>query len=156
VARTSLDKGEELDALAKLSPERRNSLIERAGAGEKVSAKAEAKKEARAARERDLGAKQRALPEGQFGVIVSDPEWHDKVWSEETGMDRHAGNHYPTSANDVIASRPVATIAAKDCVLFLWTTNQHLRVALDVIEAWGFEYKSNYCWGKDRIGLGRW
>jgi N6-adenosine-specific RNA methylase IME4 len=156
VARTSLDKGEELDALAKFSPDRRDALIARAASGEKVTAKAEVKKENRAERECDLGAKQRALPDKKYGVIASDPEWHDEVWSEETGMDRHAANHYPTSANDVIASRPVATIAAKDCVLFLWTTNQHLRSAMEVMEAWGFEYKSNYCWGKDRISLGRW
>jgi N6-adenosine-specific RNA methylase IME4 len=24
------------------------------------------------------------------------------------------------------------------------------------MEAWGFAYKSNYAWGKDKIGLGRW
>jgi hypothetical protein len=41
-------------------------------------------------------------------------------------------------------------------VLFLWTTNQHLRIAISVMEAWGFAYKSNYCWGKDPISLGRW
>ena len=71
-------------------------------------------------------------------------------------MDRHAANHYPTSEAGVIASRPVASIAAADCVLFLWTTNQHLRIALGVLEAWGFTYKSNYVWGKDKISLGRW
>lgn len=89
-------------------------------------------------------------------MIVADPEWHDENWSDDTGNDRHASNHYPTSSLEVIASRPVAQIAAKDCVLFLWTTNQHLRIAIGVMEAWGFEYKSNYCWGKDKIGLGRW
>ena len=57
---------------------------------------------------------------------------------------------------EVIKARDVPSIAAVDCVLFLWTTNQHLRIAIDVMEAWGFEYKSNYCWGKDRIGLGFW
>jgi N6-adenosine-specific RNA methylase IME4 len=56
----------------------------------------------------------------------------------------------------VIASRPVASIATKDCVLFLWTTNQHLRIAHGVLEAWGFEYKSNYVWGKDKASTGRW
>ena len=56
VARTSLDKGEELDALAKLSPDHRNVLIARAASGEKVSAKVEVKKEHRAARERGSSA----------------------------------------------------------------------------------------------------
>jgi N6-adenosine-specific RNA methylase IME4 len=110
----------------------------------------------RAARERELGQRQLKAPDGKFGIIVADPEWHDEVWGDETGMDRHAANHYPTSAVDVIASRDVPRIAAKDSVLFLWTTNQHLRVGITVMEAWGFAYKSNYAWGKDRISLGRW
>jgi hypothetical protein len=37
-------------------------------------------------------------------------------------MDRAADNHYPTSVTEVIAERPVAEIAAEDCVLFLWAT----------------------------------
>ena len=104
------------------------------------------KKEARAKREADLGIKQMALPNKRYGVVVADPEWKDEVWSEDTGMDRHASNHYPTSDAKIIAARDVGSIAAKDCVLFLWTTNQHLRIAIGVMEAWGFEYKSNYCW----------
>lgn len=66
VARTSLDKGEELDALAKLkkeAPEKCDALIERAASGEKVSAKVEAKKIARQQREAELGAKQQSLPQ---------------------------------------------------------------------------------------------
>jgi N6-adenosine-specific RNA methylase IME4 len=97
-----------------------------------------------------------ALPEKKYGLIMADPEWHDEVWSEETGMDRHAANHYPTSSAEVIAARPVGSIAADDSVLGLWTTNQHLKAAMGVMEAWGFEYKSNYVWGKDRISTGRW
>ena len=114
------------------------------------------KKERRAERERELAGKIVALPDKRYGVILADPEWDDAVWSRESGMDRHAANHYPTSDASVIAARPVGTIAAKDCVLFLWTTNQHLRIAIGVLEAWGFEYKSNYVWGKSKIGMGRW
>jgi N6-adenosine-specific RNA methylase IME4 len=114
------------------------------------------KKERRADREKQLGLKQKALPDRKYGVIVADPEWDDTVWSRETGMDRHAGNHYPTSDAKAIEARPVAKIAAPDSVLFLWTTNQHLRIAIGVLEAWGFRYKSNYVWGKDKISTGRW
>lgn len=111
----------------------------------------------RAHREQDLGSKQKELPQQKFGVIVADPEWHDETWGgEKTGMNRHAANHYPTQSTEVIASRDVASIAAPDCVLFLWSTNQHLREAISVMEAWGFAYKSNYCWGKNKISLGFW
>lgn len=116
----------------------------------------EKKRDRRTEREQELGTRITALPDKRYGVVVADPEWKDEVWSEETGMDRHASNHYPTNAADVIAARDVGSIVAKDCILFLWTTNQHLRIAIAVMEAWGFDYKSNYCWGKDKIGTGRW
>jgi len=114
------------------------------------------KKAKRAEREVVLAGKIKALPDRKYGVILADPEWQDENWSEETGSDRSASNHYPVSSAAVIASRPVVSIAADDCVLGLWTTNQHLRIALDILEAWGFAYVSNYVWGKDKIGLGRW
>ena len=110
----------------------------------------------RAERERELGGKIIALPDAKFGVIVADPEWHTSAYSEETGMDRHASRHYTTSDNETIKARPVASIAADDCVLFLWATNQHLDVAIDVLRAWGFQYVSNYIWRKPTIGLGYW
>jgi N6-adenosine-specific RNA methylase IME4/ParB-like chromosome segregation protein Spo0J len=156
VAGTALDEKSELEALVNLSSAERNQLIDRAKVGEKVSAKTRIKQLRRNDREQELGAKIVSLPDKKYGVILVDPEWKDEVWSEETGMDRHASNHYPTSDAEVIASRDVSSIAAKDCVLWMWTTNQHLRVALGVMEAWGFEYKSNYCWGKEHISTGRW
>jgi N6-adenosine-specific RNA methylase IME4 len=156
VVGTSLDKGEELDALAKLPRERQSDLINRAAKGEKVSAKTEMKKVDRNQKERDLAHKQIALPEKKYGVILADPEWRFEVWSQETGMDRAADNHYPTSPTDVIAQRNVASIAADDCVLFLWATAPMLPDALRVMEAWGFKYKSHCIWSKDRVGTGYW
>jgi N6-adenosine-specific RNA methylase IME4/ParB-like chromosome segregation protein Spo0J len=156
MVRTSLDKGDELDALATLPAETRNVLIERACAGEKVSAKTELKKERRAEREQELAAKQAALPTRKYGVIVADPEWRFEPRSRETGLDRAADNHYPTSTLEVIKSRDVAAIAADDCVLFLWATAPMLPQALEVMDAWGFEYRSNYVWLKDHIGTGYW
>ena len=82
------------------------------------------KRTARAAREAALGAALAAgnlkLPAKRYGVIVADPEWRFQPRSRETGMDRAADNHYPTSCTEVIAKRDVASIAANDCVLFLW------------------------------------
>jgi hypothetical protein len=101
----------------------------------------EAKKERRAARERELANKQLALPTRKYGVIVADPEWRFEPYSRETGMDRAADNHYPTSALEVIKSRDVASIAADDCVLFFWATAPMLPQALSVMDAWGFEYR---------------
>jgi N6-adenosine-specific RNA methylase IME4 len=114
------------------------------------------KKEARANRERALGAKQAALPDKKYGVIVADPEWRFEPWSRETGMDRAADNHYPTSGIEAIAERDVPSIAAADCVLFLWATAPMLPQGLRIMDVWGFEYRTHVVWAKDRIGTGYW
>lgn len=122
----------------------------------KSGGKTATKAEKRAAREAELAAKQTALPDKRYGVIIADPEWRFEPYSRETGMDRAADNHYPTSPTDVIASRPVGDIAADDCVLFLWATAPMLPDALAVMENWGFAYKSHIIWDKVHIGTGYW
>jgi N6-adenosine-specific RNA methylase IME4 len=153
---TSLDHGVELDALTKLPENEQRVLIERARAGEKVSAKTRAKQLNRETKECELGARQLALPDKRFGVILADPEWRFEPWSRETGMDRAADNHYPTSCLEAIKSRDVPSISADDCVLFLWATIPMLPHALLVMAAWGFDYKSHHVWVKDKDGTGYW
>jgi N6-adenosine-specific RNA methylase IME4 len=114
------------------------------------------KKERRQAREVDLGARIAALPNKRYGVIVADPEWKFKVWSTESGMDRAAENHFPTSELDKIKARDVPSISAPDCALGLWATVPMLPQALEVMAAWGFTYKSNHDWIKHRAGTGYW
>lgn len=135
-----------------------DSIRGRIAKGDRVSLDVSAidKKERRADRERELAAKQSSLPEKRYGVIYADPEWRFEVYSRDTGMDRAADNHYPTSSTDEICNRPVADIAADDCVLFLWATVPMLPDALRVLAAWGFDYKSHCIWAKDRIGTGYW
>ena len=48
------------------------------------------------------------------------------------------------------------SIAADDCVLFLWATNPMLPQAMEVMAAWGFTYKSHITWPKDKVGPGYW
>lgn len=141
---------------AKLGPEVQNKIAGEATAGHANVARNVIKQETRADREVDLGAKQTALPTKKYGVILADPEWRFEPWSRTTGMDRAADNHYPTSCTEVIAARDVPSIAADDCVLFLWATAPMLPHALMVMEAWGFDYKSNYVWDKGRDGTGYW
>jgi ParB-like chromosome segregation protein Spo0J len=104
LAGTSLDKGDELDAMAKLPKPEQRKLAERATAGEKVSAKTTVKALRRAEREEELAEKVAALPTEKFAVIVADPQWRFEPWSLETGMDRAAANHYPTSVLDFLTS----------------------------------------------------
>jgi N6-adenosine-specific RNA methylase IME4 len=134
----------------------REQIRERGSRASIAALNTEEKTDRRNTRERDLGEKIQALPEKKYGVILADPEWRFEPWSRETGMDRAADNHYPTSCTEVIASRDVASIAADDCVLFLWATVPMLPQALLVMGAWGFDYKSNFVWVKDRLGTGYW
>jgi N6-adenosine-specific RNA methylase IME4 len=106
-------------------------------------------------REREWGGKVCALPKKRFGVIYADPEWPYEAYSSETGLDRSPENHYPTSSIEEIMARDVPSIAADDCVCFLWAANLHLADAIDVLRAWGFTYKSSYVWvknGNDDMG----
>lgn len=155
VVGTSLDKGDELDALAKLPIEKQDEVIAKAKAGEKVSAKTEAKKIKRAEIEQSTAAKIVSLPVKKYGVIYADPEWKFKAFSEET-TNHGPQFHYSVSETDDIAKRDIQSIAHSDCVLFLWATVPMLPDALKVVEAWGFEYKSQIVWVKDRAGTGYW
>jgi N6-adenosine-specific RNA methylase IME4 len=132
-------------ALAKVAKERR--AIVQGG-----------KAERRDEREKALAAQQQALPDRRYGVILADPEWRFEPYSRQSGMDRAADNHYPTSSLDDIKARPVASISADDCVLFLWATPPMLPQALEVMAAWGFAYKSHVIWRKaDKVtGVHTW
>jgi N6-adenosine-specific RNA methylase IME4 len=115
-----------------------------------------AKQTRRAERERELAAKIRALPDGTYGVILADPPWGFEPRSRETGMDRAADNHYPTSKTAAIEALGVASLAAKQCVLGLWATAPMLLDALEVMSAWGFTYKTHAVWAKPKGGTGYW
>ena len=158
--RAAVDRGKLTVAAAaqaaKLSPTLQRQVAEEAEAGNANVARSVIKRETRSAREVDLAKKQCTLPTRKFGVIVADPEWQFEPWSRATGMDRAADNHYPTSCTEVIAARDVASIAADDCVLFLWATAPMLPHALTVMAAWGFDYRSHLVWYKNKKGTGYW
>jgi N6-adenosine-specific RNA methylase IME4 len=84
------------------------------------------------------------------------------VWPRDTGMDRHAANHYPVSKDAhspeeiVERTKDRFACAAPDCLLAMWSTVQHLAIALEVMKLRGFDYVSHYVWAKDRVGLGFW
>jgi N6-adenosine-specific RNA methylase IME4 len=116
------------------------------------------KKHQRAQRETELGARtvaaSEALGSKVYGVIYADPPWRFEPYSRDTGMDRAADNHYPTMTVDDICALNVP--AADNCVLFLWRTAPMLREALRVMEAWGFEYRTEFIWSKNKSGTGYW
>jgi N6-adenosine-specific RNA methylase IME4 len=85
------------------------------------------------------------IPRGSAGLILADPPWNFDRWSEEFS-EKSSGkapqDHYPTMTVDEIKSLPVVELAAPDCVLVMWTTAPHLQIAMEIIPAWGFTYKT--------------
>ena len=94
--------------------------------------------------------KSRALPRGRFELVYADPPWQlgnpDSDYAPE--------QYYPTLPLDQIAQ--LTTPAADDALLYLWAVNSHLPDALQVMAAWGFEYRSCEVWVKPSIGMGVW
>jgi MT-A70 len=116
-----------------------------------------AKQPARKKRAAELAATTTAMPVGKrrWPVILADPPSDFEVYALDKQRS-HPANHYPVMPLDEIKALPVAKLAFKDCVLFLWTTVPLLREAFEVLDAWGFEYKSGLVWDKENPGTGYW
>ncbi len=83
-----------------------------------------------------------------YRVIYADPPWTFSTYSRK-GKGRSAEAYYDCMSLEEIKAVPVKQWAAKDCVLFLWTTDPLLEQALGVIRAWGFTYKTvGFHWAK--------
>jgi N6-adenosine-specific RNA methylase IME4 len=88
-----------------------------------------------------------AIPRGRYSAIMADPPWRFAVYSDK-GRGKSAEQHYRTMTLSDIKALPVAEIAAPDCMLWLWATAPMFRHALEVIDAWGFTYKTQGVWVK--------
>ena len=93
------------------------------------------------------------FPEGRYPVLYADPPWRYEH-APAGGKNRSIERQYPTMDLDAICALPVGELATDDAVLFLWATSPKLAEAMRVIEAWGFDYRTNAVWVKDRIGMG--
>jgi len=97
---------------------------------------------------------QLALPEGIYDVIYADPPWQYSNALPQWGA---AETHYRTMSMEELCNIKIPV--ADNAALFLWVTNPFLRDAFQVIDAWGFEYKTNLVWVKDKLkkpGSGFW
>lgn len=96
----------------------------------------------------------------KYNVIYADPPWR----YSDRNCNGACEQHYETMTLSEIKDIPIADLCEKDCVLFLWATYPMLKEALQVIEAWGFKYKTiAFQWIKlnrsgngEFFGLGRW
>lgn len=102
------------------------------------------------------------LPDKKYKIIYADPPWAYK--DKALAGNRGAGCKYNVQSKDWIKNLPVKDIADDDCILFLWVTMPMLSECWDIIESWGFKYKTvGFTWVKKNkkapswfFGMGSW
>jgi len=85
----------------------------------------------------------------RYSTVLADPPWN----IEQLGK-RGAERHYNLLPVSAIAALPVSRLAAADAHCWLWVTNASLWAGKQVLEAWGFQYRSILTWIKPKFGLG--
>ena len=92
-----------------------------------------------------------------YGAILADPPWRYNTWSGK-GRDRcpdarpfkgSPARHFEVMSPHELKALPVPYMAAPDCALFLWVTDPMLPLGLELLRAWGFEFKTvAFTWAK--------
>lgn len=99
----------------------------------------------------DAAAELRAAMKGcRFGAILADPPWQFANRTGKIAPEHRRLSRYGTMSITAIANLPVSALAAEVSHLYLWVPNAMLPEGLQVMQAWGFTYKSNIVWHKIR------
>jgi N6-adenosine-specific RNA methylase IME4 len=85
-----------------------------------------------------------------FRTILADPPWQFQNKTGKVAPEHRRLNRYGTMDLAAIKDLPVRDVAADIAHLYLWVPNALLPEGLEVMEAWGFKYKSNLIWHKVR------
>ena len=98
----------------------------------------------------------------KYNIIYADPPWNYK--DKALAGNRGAGCKYNVMSTEDTKKLPVNELAAEDCMLFIWVTMPKLNEVFDLIEHWGFTYKTcGFNWVKRNkrantwfMGMGNW
>lgn len=93
----------------------------------------------------------RALARGQkFRTVLADPPWRFTNRTGKMAPEHRRLTRYGTMELPEIMALPVSEVVEEPAHLYLWVPNALLPEGLQVMRAWGFEYKSNIIWHKIR------
>lgn len=92
------------------------------------------------------------IPAGTFNIIYADPPWR---YEHPISESRKIEKQYPTLELEQIKEMPLPE-TEENAILFLWATAPKLEEALEVMNAWGFKYRTHCVWDKEIIGMGYW
>lgn len=86
----------------------------------------------------------------KYGTILADPPWQFQNRTGKMAPEHKRLSRYSTITLEDIKEIPVSVVAAENSHLYLWVPNALLKEGLEVMEAWGFQYKTNIIWHKIR------
>lgn len=98
----------------------------------------------------DLNELSRTLGKQRFTSILADPPWQFINRTGKVAPEHRRLARYRTMTTDEICALPVSEHVKSTAHLYLWVPNALLPDGLRVMEAWGFQYKSNIVWHKVR------
>ncbi len=91
------------------------------------------------------------FPNNKYQIIYADPPWefNKGVYQDNGRKDRFINDQYPTMNKKELQQLSVKEITQKDCALFMWSTDNHLKEAIELMELWGFTYRTiAFIWKK--------
>lgn len=88
--------------------------------------------------------------EGDYGAILIDPPWRFANRTGKVAPEHKRLRRYETMSSEEIAALPVGSLAAEQSHLYMWCPNALLLEGLQIMQAWGFTYKTNLVWYKIR------
>ena len=86
----------------------------------------------------------------KYKTIYADPPWQFANRTGKVAPENKRLSRYSTMCLDDIKALPVSEVADERSHLYLWVPNALLPEGLEVMRAWGFEYKTNLIWEKVR------
>lgn len=97
----------------------------------------------------------------KFSTILADPPWQFTNRTGKMAPEHKRLQRYPTMSLEEVKDLPVGSIAKDTAHLYLWVPNALIAEGLQVMNSWGFTYKTNLIWykirkdgGPDRRGVG--
>lgn len=86
----------------------------------------------------------------RFATLLADPPWRFANRTGKMAPEHKRLSRYETMTVEEICALPVSQVARDRAHLYLWVPNALVPEGLRVMEAWGFNYKTNLIWHKVR------
>ena len=94
----------------------------------------------------EVRAREAALPDGTYDVVIIDPPWAMEKIERDVRPNQSALLDYPTMSEAELQALSIPTGA--DCHVWLWTTHRFLPMAFELLDLWGLRYSCSFVWHK--------